>query len=172
MLNNQIAIYEKLDDVTSIRGFIITAVSLFEQGIEQLINRVFLKTDFTVKSVVDSLLYQSGPLCELPIRVKVLFGLGVISHQVFEDINAFLKLKEQLNNQVDEPAFIDPIIIQFIQQLHHQQEKNIVLEDLSQENQDSLLYQVKMMRQVKLLRSYLILAISNITEKLYIDSPL
>lgn len=173
MLTNESLIYEKLNDVTSIRGFVIASVSIFEQSIESLINRIFLKNDFAVKSVVDSLLYQSGPLFELSIRLKLLFGLGVISHAVFDDINAFIKLKEQLNNNEQELNFTDQVIVQFLQQLHsHTDNINPTLEDLSQQNSDSLLYQIKLIRQQKLIRSYLILAISKIVEQLQIESPL
>ncbi|EJS89160.1 mannitol repressor protein, partial [Pasteurella multocida subsp. multocida str. Anand1_cattle] len=58
-------IYEKLNEATSIRGFITASVAIFDEAVDQLINRVFRKTDFAVKSVVDSLLSNSGPLCDL-----------------------------------------------------------------------------------------------------------
>ena len=75
-------IYEKLNEATSIRGFITASVAIFDDAVEKLINRVFRKTDFVVKSVIDSLFETSGPLSELPIRLKVLLGLGVINQGV------------------------------------------------------------------------------------------
>lgn len=166
-------IYEKLNDVTSIRGFVISSVAIFEQAVEDLLNRIFLKNDFAVKSVVDSLLYQSGPLFDLTVRLKLLFGLGVISQAVFEDINGFIKLKEQLNNNEQECAFTDPLIVAFLQQLHSYGDRPPEpLEDLNQPQSDSLLAQIKLLRQQKLIRSYLTLAISHIVEQLQIESPL
>lgn len=89
-------IYEKLNDAETIRGFITASVAIFDDAVDQLINRVFRKTDFVVKSVIDSLFETSGPLSDLAIRLKVLLGLGVVNHEVFEDINAFIKIKEIL----------------------------------------------------------------------------
>ncbi|PJG85707.1 MltR family transcriptional regulator [Conservatibacter flavescens] len=173
MFQDENLIYEKLNDATSIRGFIISAVSLFEESVDQLINRVFLKTDFAVKSVVDSLLYQSGPLFELPIRLKVLLGLGVISHDVFEDINAFLSMKEQLNNDEKDYTFNDDNIISFTQNLCHQKDKPLItITNTSMDNHDSLQHQMHLLRQEKIIRSSLILIISEIYEQLQIESPL
>ena len=173
MFQDDSLLYEKLNDATSIRGFIISAVSLFEDAIDRLINRVFLKTDFAVKSVVDSLLYQSGPLFDLSIRLKVLLGLGVISHEVFTDINAFITMKEQLNNDEKDYGFDDHNVINFAQNLLHQKHHSqLTLPTISTDNKDSLLYQMHQMRQEKVIRSSLILIISDIYEQLQIESPL
>ncbi|MFC0949897.1 MltR family transcriptional regulator [Pasteurella multocida] len=166
-------IYEKLNEATSIRGFITASVAIFDEAVDQLINRVFRKTDFAVKSVVDSLLSNSGPLCDLSIRLKVLLGLGIIEHHVFSDIGHFIELKEKLNNDEKEYDFADLLIIDFIQQLSCQNDKSLLnFPTDKDENPDSLLYQVKALRREKLIRSYLTLAITEIYEQLQIESPL
>ncbi|MDY4594005.1 MAG: MltR family transcriptional regulator [[Pasteurella] aerogenes] len=166
-------IYEKLNEATSIRGFMTASVAIFDEAVYQLINRVFRKTDFAVKSVVDSLFMTTGPLFNLGIRLKVLLGLGVINHEVFEDINAFIEIKEKLNNDEKDYCFFDQIIIDFIQQLHSQKEKDILnFPPEKEENPDSLLYHIKIQRKENLIRSCLLLTISSIYEQLQIESPL
>lgn len=166
-------IYEKLSEATSIRGFITATVALLDDAVDQLINRVFRKTDFAVKSVVDSLFMTSGPLFDLSIRLKVLLGLGVIEHEVFEDLNAFIKLKEKLNNDEKDYRFFDPLIIEFMQHLHLQQDKTLLnFPEDKGENPDSLTYQIKTQRKEKLVRSCLMLTINEIYERLQVESPL
>ena len=111
-------IEEKLNEVTTARGLIIAAVTVFEEALDQLINKVFRKTDFVVESVIESLFEHSGPLFDFKIRLKVLLGLGVISKDIFEDIEQFLKLKEIINNQTQELSFSDPLLLDFVQQLN------------------------------------------------------
>ena len=165
-------IYEKLNEATSIRGFITASVAIFDDAVEKLINRVFRKTDFVVKSVIDSLFETSGPLSELPIRLKVLLGLGVISHEVFEDINGFIKIKETLNNAEKEYDFSDPIVADFLQSLHLLQDKSLLQFESDSSDKDSLLYQVKALRREKLIRSCLSLTITDIYQQLRVESPL
>lgn len=167
------AIYEKLNDTASIRGFITASVAVFDEAIDRLINRVFRKTDFAVKSVVDSLFMTSGPLFELEIRLKVLLGLGVINQDVFEDITAFIKIKTTLNDDEKEYQFFDPMIIDFMQNLKLQKDKDILNFPPEKENNpDSLLYQIKTRRKEKLIRSCLMLTITDIYDQLQVESPL
>ena len=165
-------IYEKLSETTSIRGFITVSVAIFDDAVEQLINRVFRKTDFVVKSVIDSLFETSGPLSELPIRLKVLLGLGVINHQVFEDINRFIAIKETLNNDEKEYGFSDQIVFDFLQSLYLLKDKALLQFDGESADKDSLLYQVKALRREKLIRSCLSLTITDIYQQLQVESPL
>ena len=165
-------IYEKLNEATSIRGFITASVAIFDDAVEKLINRVFRKTDFVVKSVIDSLFETSGPLSELPIRLKVLLGLGVINHEAFEDINGFIKIKETLNNAEKEYDFSDPIVADFLQSLHLLQDKSLLQFEPESGDKDSLLYQVKALRREKLIRSCLSLTITDIYQQLQVESPL
>lgn len=174
-LTDESGVFEQLNDIKSIRGFITASISIFEKHIDLLMQRVFRKSDFAVKSVVDSLLNRSGPLFELNIRLKVLVGLGVISTELFEDINAFSELKVYLNNDANEYSFIDEQIINFIKNLHHATDTSfLTLFDLNElkNNPDSLLVQVKRTRAEKAMRSALMLVIMDIYEALQIESPL
>ncbi|WP_459782691.1 MltR family transcriptional regulator, partial [Photobacterium sp. R1] len=76
------------------------------------------KDDFAVKSVVEPLLHDTGPLGELSVRLKLLYGLGVIAQPVYQDIERCLHIKDMLNRDVTEYQFTDPKIIKEIKALH------------------------------------------------------
>lgn len=164
-------IYEKLNEAGSVRGFIITSVSIFDEAIDRLINRVFRKTDFAVKSVVDSLFETSGPLADLVIRLKVLLGLGLFEQQVFEDISHFIALKERLNDDEKDYDFSDEMIILFTQNLHFVADKTVLNFPDDSLPSNSLLSQMKQQHKKRLLRSCLTLAVTDICDKLQIESP-
>ena len=84
-------VYEQLNDIPTLRGVITAAVNIFDHDVEQLMQRVFRKTDFAIKSVVDSLLGSSGPLADLSVRLKVLLGLGVLETKAYHDILCYLE---------------------------------------------------------------------------------
>ena len=165
-------IYEKLNDAASIRGFVTAAVALFDEAVDCLINKVFRKNDFAVKSVVDSLFETSGPLAALSIRLKVLLGLGVISQDIFEDITAFLQLKEQLNNDVDEHYFADELILSFAHELQSFKDKALLPTEETVVDLSTLVGKMKQQRKENLVRSCLILTITEICRQLAIESPL
>lgn len=167
---------EQLNDVPSLRGFMALSCQQLAKRIEQLIERVFRKADFALKSVVDSLFEHQGPLAELPVRLKVLLGLGVLSAESFQDISQFLKFKQLLSDEVEELPFTHPSVLAFAKSLHHldfsplaQLQKAV---SQSEKLADSLLLQMQQKRLEKAVRSSLILALSELYEKLNVESPL
>ncbi|EXI61240.1 MltR family transcriptional regulator [Mannheimia granulomatis] len=166
---------DKLNEEPTLRGFLTLANQLFSSQVEQLIERVFRKTDFALKSVVDSLFEHQGPLAELSVRLKVLLGLGVISPKVFEDISLFLEVKQHLYEEEEEFSFSHPAVVQFVKDLHHIDFfpiNELLKGKSSQGNKDSMLFQMQQMRLEKMIRSSLILAITEIDEQLNVESPL
>ncbi|WP_165889933.1 MltR family transcriptional regulator [Mannheimia granulomatis] len=166
---------DKLNEEPTLRGFLTLATQLFSNQVEQLIERVFRKTDFALKSVVDSLFEHQGPLAELSVRLKVLLGLGVISPKVFEDISLFLEVKQHLYEEEEEFSFSHPAVVQFVKDLHHIDFfpiNELLKGKSSQGNKGSMLFQMQQMRLEKMIRSSLILAITEIDEQLNVESPL
>ncbi|MBF4190326.1 hypothetical protein ISX56_34390, partial [Serratia ureilytica] len=49
-----------------------------DEAINVLVVQVFRKDDYAVKYAVEPLLSGSGPLGELSVRLKLMYGLGVI----------------------------------------------------------------------------------------------
>lgn len=166
---------DKLSEETTLRGFLSITNQRFAKAVEQLIERVFRKTDFALKSVVDSLFEHQGPLADIEVRLKVLLGLGVISPKVFEDISLFLEVKQHLNEEEDEFAFSHPAVVKFAKDLHHIDFlpiNELLNMKASAANKDSMLFQMQQMRLEKMVRSSLILAVTEIDEQLNVESPL
>lgn len=166
---------DKLSEESTLKGFLTLANQLFASEVEQLIERVFRKTDFALKSVVDSLFEHQGPLSDLSVRLKVLLSLGVISPKVFEDISLFLEVKHHLIEEEEDFGFSHPAVVQFAKDLHHIDFfpiNELLNNKLSINNKDSMLFQMQQMRLEKMIRSSLILAVTEIDEQLKVDSPL
>jgi len=166
-------ILEYLNASSTVRGFFISAVDIFEQVIQTLIERVFLKNDFAVQSVVGPLLQNTGPLGELSVRLKLLFGLGVIPHNTYQDIDGIIKLKNLLNNDSADYNFTDLVIVNAIQALHFAKSM-VPFEPMSapKDDGDFVFYQMQLDRKQLVIKSSLALAIISLCEILDKDSPL
>lgn len=115
---NESDILERLNQTHTVRGFFITTVDVLTEAIDALMQRIFRKDNFAVKSVVEPLLHDTGPLGDLTVRLKLLFGLGVIPDEVFHDIEHLIKLRNQLNHDATEYQFTDPQILAPIKALN------------------------------------------------------
>lgn len=164
----------QLSEVSSLRGFLAISVYQISQSIEQLIYKVFHKDDFALKSVVDSLFTNQGPLTDLSVRLKLLLGLGVIELPLFEDINSFLQLKREISDSASDYGFSDELIVVFLKKLNYRYLVDIELDlvKIDKSNSDSLLLQLQKNRFEKSIRSYLIIIMTKIIERLDIESPL
>ncbi|MBS2693447.1 MltR family transcriptional regulator, partial [Salmonella enterica subsp. enterica serovar 1,4,[5],12:i:-] len=78
-------VLEKLNAGKTVRSFLIAAVELLAEALNVLVVQVFRKDDYAVKYAVEPLLSGSGPLGELSVRLKLMYGLGVISRHEYED---------------------------------------------------------------------------------------
>jgi len=167
-------ILEYLNTSLTVRGFFISAVDVFEQVVQTLIERIFLKNDFAVQSVVGPLLQNSGPLGELSVRLKLLFGLGVISHDIYHDIEGMIKLKSLLNNDSAEYNFTDVVIVNAIQALNISKKMNMLSFEAitaAQDDVDLVFYKMQIDRQQQVIKSSLALAIISLCEALDKESP-
>lgn len=167
-------ILEYLNASLTARGFFISAVDIFEQLVQILIERIFLKNDFAVQSVVGPLLHDSGPLGELSVRLKLLFGLGAISHPIYQDIEGLIKLKSLLNNEKTEFHFTDDLIINAIRKLNLSKNLNMAIFDsLTFEHNeiDLAFYKMQLDRQQQVIKSSLALEIISVCEVLNKESP-
>jgi mannitol operon repressor len=167
-------ILEYLNASLTARGFFISSVDVFEQVIQTLIERIFLKNDFAVQSVVGPLLHDSGPLGELSVRLKLLFGLGVIPHEIYQDIDDIIKLKKLLSNDGSEYHFTDQFIVEKIKKLNLAKSMGMVSFDpilVADDDVDLVFYQMQQSRQQQVIKSSLALAILTICEALNKESP-
>ncbi|PWI33253.1 MltR family transcriptional regulator [Vibrio albus] len=170
---NETDIIERLNSTPSVRGFFITAVEILEEAIDALMQRIFRKDNFAVQSVVGPLLHDSGPLGNLPVRLKLLYGLGVIPDDVYHDMEDIIKLRNELNNDVQEYQFTDPLILSSIKELRLLKSMSMAQLDVTtpDENMDSEFYQLQLLRQQRIIKSSLSLSIIEMCNALNKESP-
>jgi mannitol operon repressor len=102
----------------TVRSFLIAAVELLTEAVNILVLQVFRKDDYAVKYAVEPLLDGSGPLGDLSVRLKLIYGLGVISRHEYEDAELLMALREELNHDGSEYAFTDDEILGPLGELH------------------------------------------------------
>lgn len=166
-------IIEKLNSSTTVRGFFIAAGEIFNLSIDILIQRVFRKDDFAVQSVVGPLLDNSGPLGDLSVRLKLLFGLGVLPDDIYHDIEDIINLKNALTHSANEYDFFDPYILQPMKNLRSADHMGIVQSSIPpSDDSDAEFYQLQLQRQRQIIKSALSLTVVHICGQLDRESPL
>ena len=165
-------IIEQLNETSSVRGVLLKAVNFFEVSLDNLVQRVFRKDDYAVKYAVEPLLNTAGPLADLMVRLKLLYALGIVSKEIYQDIECLIELRDRLNKDVQEFSFTSPETLEPIKKLHAIKKMGIIqLEKLPPEKEDDLtLYNMYMARQEQVIRSAFGLAIASMCSELKKDN--
>lgn len=111
-------VLERLNAGKTVRSFLITAVELLTEAVNILVLQVFRKDDYAVKYAVEPLLDGDGPLGDLSVRLKLIYGLGVLNRQEYEDAELLMALREELNHDGNEYTFTDDEILGPFGELH------------------------------------------------------
>lgn len=111
-------VLERLNAGRTVRSFLIAAVELLAEAVNLLVIQVFRKDDYAVKYAVEPLLHGDGPLGELPVRLKLIYGLGMINRHEYEDCELLLALREELNHDDGDYRFTDDEILGPFGELH------------------------------------------------------
>ncbi|EGT3574322.1 MltR family transcriptional regulator [Citrobacter amalonaticus] len=111
-------VLERLNAGKTVRSFLITAVELLTEAVNILVLQVFRKDDYAVKYAVEPLLDGDGPLGDLSVRLKLIYGLGVLSRPEYEDAELLMAMREEMNNDGNEYAFTDDEILGPFAELH------------------------------------------------------
>ncbi len=111
-------VLERLNYGRSVRSFLIAAVELLAEAVNILVIQVFRKDDYAVKYAVGPLLSGQGPLGELSVRLKLIYGLGVINRHEYEDCDLLMALREELNHDGTDYRFTDDEILGPFGELH------------------------------------------------------
>lgn len=166
-------VIEKLNSTTSVRAFFVVAVSVFNEAVDGLMHRIFQKDNFAVQSVVGPLLHDTGPLGDVTVRLKLLYGLGVIPDAVYHDIEDIIKLQNRLNSDLADHEFTTPVVLESIHKLRLIQKMGVAKVEVAEPDGDVDLefYRLQKARQQQVLRSSLALAIVEICHILNKDSP-
>ncbi len=116
LLENRVL--ECLNAGATVRDLVAAAIELLTEAINILVLQVFRKDDYAVKYAVGPLLVGAGPLAELSVRLKLVYALGVISRQEYEDAELLLALHEELQTNPNEYHFTDDEILGPLGELH------------------------------------------------------
>ena len=170
----ELEIIELLNDASSVRGAVLMAVDIFESSLEELIQRVFRKDDYAVKYAVEPLLNSTGPLSNLIVRLKLLYALGIVSQDIYQDMERLIKLRDLLNHDVEEFSFTSSKTFEPIKALHAVKKMNIAQFDTPRPDKetDLMFYNMYMDRQEQVIRSAFGLAIASICTELNQDNSL
>lgn len=160
-------ILEKLNARLTSKGLIRATVDLLAEAIDLLILQVFRKDDYAVRFAVEPLLESSGPLATLPVRLKLIYALGVISRNEYEDVELFLALNNALEDAKREPRFTDDEVLGPLQMLH-----GIMLPpppplSATEEAIDDELVIMRRQRYQQMIRSALVLYVTELLIQLY-----
>ncbi|HKS33331.1 MAG TPA: mannitol operon repressor MtlR [Enterobacteriaceae bacterium] len=156
-------VLERLNAGKTVRSFLIAAVELLTEAVNILVLRVFRKDDYAVKYAVEPLLDGSGPLGDLSVRLKLIYGLGVISRPEYEDAELLMALREELNDDGSEYAFTDDEIIGPFGELHCVSAlPPMPLFDTS----DADLYVMQKQRYLQAVRSTMVLSLTELISRI------
>jgi len=171
--NHESELLEELAESTNAAECLLCAFDVLEDMLDALLKSIFHKDDYAVKYVVDPLLTNDGPLGEILVRIKLLLGLGVISKEVYDDIEVFVTLKEWVKVQEGKISFWDQDIVFELNKINAIQ-KNMSV-DYSPELIEGLSESMQAMfleRHFQKVRSTIVLAVNDIHQQLSRDNVL
>ncbi|MFT6350314.1 MAG: mannitol operon repressor [Psychromonas sp.] len=170
-LKFDIDIVETLSEAETAYDFFTASFDLFEDAVDILIQNVFRKDDYAVKYAVEPLLSRDGPLAHLPVRIKLLYGLGLLSQDSYQDIEKFIELKDVVQSEGDSIDFLS-----LIERLNTIRAVAKILPpnlgDNQLEESSHYIVQMKLDQNRQVIKSSLILAITEIIKELHRDTPL
>ncbi|PXZ05336.1 MltR family transcriptional regulator [Gilliamella apicola] len=160
-------ILEKLNQQADIHGLLKVAIKLINDSVNQLILKVFRKEPHAIKFVIPSLVGKNGPLNDTSVCLKLLYALGIITREDYEDIELLMAILDELEQDDKNYTYLDDEILGPISLLHDMilppnwnyppnnlQENGIV---------DTLKSSMYQNRYQQMIRSALIIAITDLT---------
>jgi len=172
-LKFDIDIVETLSEAETAYDFFTASFDLFEDAVDILIQNVFRKDDYAVKYAVEPLLSRDGPLAHLPVRIKLLYGLGLLSQDSYQDIEKFIALKEFVQSEGESIEFLSLVLLERLNTIRAVAKilpSN--LGDNQLEESSHYIVQMKLEQNRQVIKSSLILAITEIIKELHRDTPL
>ncbi|WP_294964226.1 MltR family transcriptional regulator [uncultured Gilliamella sp.] len=160
-------ILEKLNQQADIHNLLIEAIKLINESVNKLILKVFRKERHAIKFVIPSLIGKNGPLNDTSVCLKLLYALGIVTREEYEDIELLIAILDELDHDDKNYTYLDDEILGPISLLH-----DMVLPpnwDLSPDNAkdvgivDTLKSSIYQHRYQQMIRSALIIAITDLT---------
>ncbi|MCG9632739.1 MULTISPECIES: MltR family transcriptional regulator [Vibrio] len=166
-LPNEAELLEVISTAEDASAVFLAAYHALDDTIGVLMQSIFYKDDYAVKYVVDPLLKNQGPLGDVMIRSKLLYGLGVINREIYEDIERFVTLKEWADTPQSSIYFTDPDVIEELQRVHVVQ--SVMPIDYDQQAANSLPQEMLTMfieRHNQKVQSSIVLAIAELVRQI------
>lgn len=159
-------ILEKLNQQFDIHGLLTVAIEFINTSVRELILTVFRKERHAIKFVIPSLIGTRGPLNDTSVCLKLLYALGLISREEYEDIELLMAVLDELNDDEKSYSFTDDEVLGPISLLHDMMlPPNLPLQQNSLNGVgifDGLKNSIYNNRYQQMIRSSLILAITSL----------
>ncbi|EMH4164839.1 mannitol operon repressor MtlR [Pluralibacter gergoviae] len=156
-------VLERLNGGKTVRSFLIAAVELLTEAVNMLVLQVFRKDDYAVKYAVEPLLDGEGPLGNLSVRLKLIYGLGVINRAEYEDAELLMALREELNYDGSDYAFTDDEILGPLGELHC---VDALPPQPHFDSSDAELYDMQRQRYQQVVRSTMVLSLTELISRI------
>ena len=157
---------------TSSVGAPPSADLVLEEAVDSLMRRAFRQEEYAVKYAIEPLLNQSGPLGQLEVRLKLIFALGLISLERYQDLEAYLKIRDFLVRDPKDYRFSDKPVRDLLERLNAIQQGSMMPQDPPANEEDWPLYQMQLNRLDQMVRSALVLAVTDCVTELHKESPI
>ena len=115
---------------------------------------------------------RAAPLGQLEVRLKLIFALGLISLERYQDLEAYLKIRDFLVRDPKDYRFSDKPIRDLLDRLHCLNQGSMMPQDPPANEEDWPFYQMQLNRLDQVVRSALVLAVADCVTDLHKESPI
>ncbi|EOD56920.1 MltR family transcriptional regulator [Aeromonas molluscorum] len=165
-------VLERLNEQDGPRGFFLEVVTILEEAVDSLMRRAFRQEEYAVKYAIEPLLNQSGPLGQIEVRLKLIFALGLVSLELYQDIDVYLKIRDFLVRDPKDYRFSDKPVRDLLDRLHGINRAGLMELEPPASEEDWTFYQMQLARQDQMVRSSLVLAVAHCVGELHKESPI
>lgn len=171
--SHETELLEALSEAESASACLLAAYDALDDTVDAVLKNIFKKDDTAIKFVVEPLLNSGGPLGEIMIRGKLLLGLGVISKELYDDLEVFVTLKEWAKIQGEDTSFTEVDVIFELNKVHAIQRIMPIEYDAEMvETMPGPMLQMFLSRHHQKVKSTIVLAITDIINTLCRDNAL
>ncbi len=171
--SHETELLEALSEAESAGACLMAAYDALDDTVDAVLKNIFKKDDTAIKFVVEPLLNSGGPLGEIMIRGKLLLGLGVISKELYDDLEVFVTLKEWAKIQGEDTSFTEVDVIFELNKVHAIQRIMPIEYDAKiVETMSGPMLQMFLGRHHQKVKSTIVLAITDIINTLCRDNAL
>lgn len=110
-LPNESELVEVITQADSPSSVIVAAYHALDDAIGAVMQRILSRNEQEVQCIVDPLMGATGPLGNVKVRAGLLLGLGVLSREVYADLEVFLRLTEYCEDAAKPVSFTDLYVL-------------------------------------------------------------